>query len=59
VLVKVVNPQSFHWSMDLHVPWVMLGTLALTLIASAAATALLSGRRATSVSAVRAVREDW
>jgi len=59
ILIYVVNPQSFHWSMDLHVPWLLLGSLALTLIASAATTALLSGRRATSVSAVRAVREDW
>jgi putative ABC transport system permease protein len=29
VLVHVVNPQSFHWTMDLHLPWVRLLTLSL------------------------------
>ena len=27
VLVKVVNPQSFHWTMELLLPWVRLGAL--------------------------------
>ncbi|MBL8558988.1 MAG: ABC transporter permease, partial [Hyphomonadaceae bacterium] len=29
ILVYVVNRQSFHWSMDLHVPWLLLAILAL------------------------------
>jgi putative ABC transport system permease protein len=59
ILIRVVNPQSFHWTMDMHAPWGWLAALALTLIVSAAATAVASGRRAMSVDAVRAVREDW
>lgn len=59
VLVFVVNPQSFHWTMQLHVPWLMLGTVAAILLGAAALTALAAGRYAVSGNAVRAVREDW
>ncbi|SAK47144.1 outer membrane-specific lipoprotein transporter subunit LolC [Caballeronia catudaia] len=59
ILVFVVNPQSFHWSMSLHVPWTMIGAIACVMLVSSCATALLAGRRAVSVDAVRAVREDW
>jgi putative ABC transport system permease protein len=59
VLVAVVNPQSFHWTMTLHMPWGLLAVSALALVAAAALTALASGRRAMAVGAVRAVREDW
>lgn len=59
ILVFIVNPQSFHWTMQLHMPWGLLATVAALLLASAAATALLSGRMAVAGSAVRAVREDW
>jgi putative ABC transport system permease protein len=59
ILVFVVNPQSFHWSMSLHVPWTMIAIIACVMLASSCATAVLSGRRAVSVDAVRAVREDW
>lgn len=59
VLVKVVNRQSFHWSVDLAVPWLQLATLAVVLVAAAAAAALLGGRAAVGGDALRAVREDW
>ena len=59
ILVFIVNPQSFHWTMRLHVPWMGLATVALVLLVSAALTALVSGRVAVSGSALRAVREDW
>ncbi len=59
ILVFIVNPQSFHWTMQLSVPWKGLLAVAFILMTSAAATALLSGRRAVSGSAVRAVREEW
>ncbi len=59
VLIHVVNPQSFHWTMETKLPWVLLASVALALVASAAGTALLAGRRALSADAVRAVREDW
>ena len=59
ILVAIVNPQSFHWTMSLHMPWGQLATAGLALIATACVTALASAKRAMSASAVRAVREDW
>jgi putative ABC transport system permease protein len=59
ILVYVVNPQSFHWTMQLHLPWTLLGSVAAVLVAASVATALVSGRYALSGGPVRAVREDW
>ena len=59
ILVHVVNRQSFHWGMDLHVPWLALASLSCVLLALATLTARVSARGATSIDAVRAVREDW
>ncbi len=59
ILVFIVNPQSFHWSMQLHMPWSWLFGVAAVLLASAAVTALAAGKYAVSGNAVRAVREDW
>ncbi|MEO6919718.1 MAG: ABC transporter permease [Collimonas sp.] len=59
ILVFIVNPQSFHWTMDLHVPWLGLLIVALLLLVSASATALLAGLRAVSIDVLQAVREDW
>jgi putative ABC transport system permease protein len=59
VLIFIVNPQSFHWSMQLHMPWIMLAAVASLLLVSSAATAVFAGSRAVAGDAVRAVREDW
>jgi putative ABC transport system permease protein len=59
ILIHVVNRQSFHWGMELSVPWLALGGSALLLLALSTVTALLSGRRAMGDDVVRAVREDW
>jgi len=59
ILVGVVNPQSFHWTMDLRVPGGVLAALAGALLAAAALTSALAGRRALSIDAVRAVKDDW
>jgi putative ABC transport system permease protein len=59
ILVFVVNPQSFHWTMRLHLPWEFLLALALALLFAAAATALIAGRFAVSGAVVQAVKEDW
>jgi putative ABC transport system permease protein len=59
ILIYVVNRQSFHWSMDLHVPWWALGLLSGALVLAAALTAIVSGRQAMAGEAARAVREDW
>ncbi len=59
VLIHVINRQSFHWSMDMDLPWAALGVLASVLVTVAGATAIVSGRQATSDAVTRAVREDW
>jgi putative ABC transport system permease protein len=59
ILVNVVNRQSFHWGMSLHVPWLALAALAATLVGLATLTGRASARGATTISAVRAVRDDW
>jgi len=59
VLVKVVNPQSFHWTMDLLVPWLRLALLCGAVVAAGTLTAWLAGRAAASREAVLAVKEDW
>ncbi len=59
ILVHVVNPQSFHWSMDLVVPWGRLALLAAGVVLAGTATAAFSARRAASRAAVRSVGEDW
>ena len=59
VLVLVVNPQSFHWSMPMQWPGWRLAALAAAVWLAGLATAALSARRAASAAAVQAVKEDW
>lgn len=59
VLVEVVNPQSFHWTMTLQLPASRLVPLCLAMFAAGTLTAWWAGRRAAGQDAVRAVREDW
>jgi len=58
VLVYVVNPQSFHWSMEMSLPLTRLAVLVGLAFAAAVGASLLAGRRALGTDAVRAVRED-
>jgi putative ABC transport system permease protein len=59
VLVFVVNPQSFHWTMPLLLPWLRLLGLCAAVLAGGIATAAFSARSAASIGALRSVREDW
>ena len=59
VLVFVVNPQSFHWSMDLVLPWARLLGLAAAVWVAGVATAALCARQAAAGQAVLSVKEDW
>jgi putative ABC transport system permease protein len=59
VLVFVVNPQSFHWTMELVLPPARLALLALAVWLAGTATAALCARHAASRSAVLSVKEDW
>jgi putative ABC transport system permease protein len=59
VLVKVVNPQSFHWTMQMSVPPGTLLGLAVGVVVAGALTAWGSGHAAASRDIVRSVKEDW
>lgn len=59
VLIHVINRQSFHWSMELHMPWPQLLVLFIVTAACAAATAVFSARSVMRADVVSAVREDW
>lgn len=59
VLVEVVNPQSFHWTMDLLLPWGRLAALCAAVIASGTLTAWLAARNAAGRQMALAVKEDW
>jgi len=59
VLVKVVNPQSFHWTMDLLLPWARLAVLCAAVMIAGTLTAWLSARNAAGRQMALAVKEDW
>ena len=59
VLVDVVNPQSFHWTMDLRLPWARLGLLCAAVLAAGTLTAWLSAGTTIGREVALAVKEDW
>ena len=59
ILIRVVNRQSFHWGMELSIPWPLLAAAAACVLVLATLTALASGRAAMNRDAVRAVKDDW
>ncbi len=59
ILIRVVNRQSFHWGMELSLPWGALAVFAVAVLVLSTLTALASGRQAMGAEAVGAVKEDW
>ena len=59
ILIHVVNRQSFHWGMALHVPWTSLVALGVVLLGLAMATTVASARQAMGGDVIRAVKDDW
>ena len=59
VLVKVVNPQSFHWTMEMVLPWGRLATLCAAVVVAGTLTAWLAARGAATRNMALAVKEDW
>jgi putative ABC transport system permease protein len=59
VLIHVINPQSFNWTMTTQLPFLLMFSVVLALIAASGITAMLAGRNAVSSDAIRAVRADW
>jgi putative ABC transport system permease protein len=58
ILVKVVNPQSFHWTMELAVPWPRLALLMLGTIACSALTAWVAARTSAGSNLALLVKQD-
>ena len=59
ILIHVVNRQSFHWGMELSLPWLALAGFATLLVGAAMLTAMASGRYALGRDIVLAVKDDW
>jgi len=59
ILIHVVNRQSFHWGMELSLPWLALASFGLLLVGASMLTALASGRHAMGRDIVLAVKDDW
>ena len=59
VLVHVVNPQSFHWTMELRLPWERLAALVGAVLAAGTVTAWLAARATTRGDLAGAVKQDW
>ena len=59
VLVEVVNPQSFHWSMDMALPVARLALLCSAVLAAGTATAWFAARALAAQDMALAVKEDW
>lgn len=59
VLIERVNPQSFHWTMQVHWPIGLLTASAAMLVLAALVSALLASRSALGQGPLVAVRQDW
>ncbi len=59
ILIHVVNRQSFHWGMEVSIPWALLAWMSAIVLGLSTLTAIVAGRQALAGDAVRAVREDW
>ena len=59
ILVKVVNPQSFHWTMELALPKARLALLCGAVMIAGTATAWLASRALAASDLALAVKEDW
>jgi putative ABC transport system permease protein len=59
ILIYRVNPQSFHWTMDVSIPWLAIGLGVIVLSVCAALCARLSAAQAGGQQALLSVRQDW
>jgi putative ABC transport system permease protein len=59
VLVHVVNPQSFHWTMQMVLPASRLAALCAAVFMAGTLTSAWAARGATARQAVLSVKEDW
>jgi putative ABC transport system permease protein len=55
----VVNPQSFHWTMEMALPAARLALLCAAVVVAGTMTAWLAAHSAASRQMALAVKEDW
>lgn len=58
VLIARVNPQSFHWTMQMQIPWPLLIGASAVLLAGASLSAYLASRPVVGRAPILAVRQD-
>ncbi len=59
ILIFVVNPQSFHWTMEWFTPWRDLCLMVSVLVAMSTATVTLALRDKLGTRLVEQLKEDW
>lgn len=59
ILIFVVNPQSFHWTMEWFTPWRDLFIMVVVLVGMSSATVTLALRSKLSTQLVEQLKEDW
>lgn len=59
ILIFVVNPQSFHWTMEWFTPWRDLALMVLVLVVMSSATVTLALRNKLGTRLVEQLKEDW
>lgn len=59
ILIRIINRQSFHWSMELSVPWLLLPAALAGVVFCAAVAARAGAAFGLRRDMVRAVHEDW
>jgi len=59
ILIHRVNPQSFHWTMQTHLPLDLLIGGAVALLTLGVVTAIIAARQAAGRAPIAAVRADW
>lgn len=58
VLIARINPQSFHWTMQMQMPWALLGLSAAGLMLGAGVCTRLASRAALGPQPLHAIRQD-
>jgi putative ABC transport system permease protein len=59
ILIFVVNPQSFHWTMQWYTPWRDLGLMIAVLLVMGTVTVALAIQRSAGHQVVGQLKEDW
>jgi putative ABC transport system permease protein len=59
ILIERVNPQSFHWTMDIDIPWLALSAGLIVITVCAALCSGWAGRQGRAQGHLHAIKQDW